>query len=73
VSYHIERNVDIAKKVAPFEWNGTVGRLRSVGNESWLLLSTAPISKLTKLTKLTIRNKNILYALGRVVFSTTRA
>ena len=30
----MERNVDIAKKVAPLEWNGTVGRLRSVGNES---------------------------------------
>ena len=28
------RNVYSAKKVAPFEWNGTVGRLRSVGNES---------------------------------------
>ena len=30
----MERNVDIAKKVAPFELNGTVGRLRSVVNES---------------------------------------
>jgi hypothetical protein len=27
------RNVYSAKKVAPFEWNGTVGRLSSVGNE----------------------------------------
>jgi uncharacterized Zn finger protein len=33
VSYHIARNVYSAKKVAPFEWNGTVGRLSSVGNE----------------------------------------
>lgn len=32
-SYHMARNVYSAKKVAPLEWNGTVGRLRSVGNE----------------------------------------
>ena len=38
-SYHIARNVNSAKKIAPLEWDGTVGRLRCVGNELFKALS----------------------------------